>query len=219
VYYEPLRPKPVSVTREELQLRRGATVFWCGQALHKYLPQYDDVFPRIAREAGDCQFVFIEFFRSRHVTGIFRERLDQAFAAFGLNARDHCVFLPGMNSSAFAAAIGQCDIVLDSIGWSGCNSILESLIHDLPIVTLRGDLMRGRHTAAILQMMDATELVTGSVDDYAAAAVRLARDEPWRKAAKAKIAANKHRLYRDRACITALEEFLDRVVRDAGQAV
>jgi predicted O-linked N-acetylglucosamine transferase (SPINDLY family) len=46
-----------------------------------------------------------------------------------------------MGQQRFIAAIGQCDVVLDSIGWSGCNSTLESLVHDLPIVTMTGDLM------------------------------------------------------------------------------
>ena len=47
------------VSRQELGLRAAATAYWCAQSLFKYLPQYDEVFPRIAREAGDCQFVFI----------------------------------------------------------------------------------------------------------------------------------------------------------------
>ena len=129
-------------------------MFWCAQSLPKYLPQYDQVFPRIARDAGDCQFTFIQFPGGAQITALFRQRLERAFAAFGLNAADHCVFLPRLEPQKFVAAIGACDAVLDSIGWSGCNSVLESLVHDLPIVTLSGSLMRGRHATAILTMMD-----------------------------------------------------------------
>ena len=43
-----------------------------------------------------------------------------------------------MSQSKFVAAVGQCDVFLDSIGWSGCNSALESLPHNLPIVTMPG---------------------------------------------------------------------------------
>src|SRR5262249_44775062 len=113
----------------------------------------------------------------------------------------------------FVAAMGQCDIVLDSIGWSGCNSTLESLAHDLPIVTLRGALMRGRHTAAILEMMGVTETIADTVDDYIATAVRLGRDPLWRRALQRQIRERKHRVYCDHACIAALEEFLDRTAR------
>ena len=151
-------------------------MFWCAQSLPKYLPQYDQVFPRIARDAGDCQFTFIQFPGAAQITALFRERLERAFAAFGLNAADHCVFLPRLDPQQFIAAIGACDAVLDSIGWSGCNSVLESLAHDLPIVTMSGSLMRGRHATAILTMMDVRDTVTASIDGYVAAAVRLARD-------------------------------------------
>jgi protein O-GlcNAc transferase len=113
----------------------------------------------------------------------------------------------------FIAATGACDVFLDSIGWSGCNSTLESLAYDLPIVTLAGALMRGRHSMAILKMMGISETIAHTIDDYISMAVRLARDEPWRMSVKAKIAANKHQVYRDDACISGLERFLDRVAR------
>lgn len=208
IYCEPPDAVPAAADRAALGLRPGATVFWCAQSLPKYLPQYDQVFPRIARDAGDCQFTFIEFPGGAQITALFRQRLERAFAAFGLNAADHCVFLPRLKPQEFVAAIGACDAVLDSIGWSGCNSVLESLVHDLPIVTMTGPLMRGRHATAILTMMNMPDTVTASVDGYVAAAVQFARDADWRSALRSKIARNKHRLYRDGACIAALEDFL-----------
>jgi protein O-GlcNAc transferase len=208
IYYEPPDVAAVTMHRAELGLRADAIAFWCGQSLYKYLPQYDQVYPRIAREVGDCQFAFIEYRVGTEVTRLFRKRLTEAFACFGLNAADHCVFLGRLNQDRFVAAVGQCDIYLDSIGWSGCNSTLESLTHDLPIVTLKGDFMRGRHTAAILERMGVTDTITETVDGYVAVAARLARDIPWRHAIKRLIAENKHRVYRDRACISALEEVL-----------
>ena len=73
--------------------------------------------------------------------------------------------------------------------------------------------MRGRHTMAILKMMGVTETITESIDDYVAAAVRLAKDAPWRHAIRNQIGANKHRVYRDGESIAALQEFLDQVAR------
>jgi predicted O-linked N-acetylglucosamine transferase (SPINDLY family) len=177
------------------------------------LPGHDEVFARIARKLGDSQFVFVPYRAGTSVTQVFQQRLRQAFAAFGMNPADHCVFLPRLDRDRFAAASGQCDVFLDSIGWSGCNTTLESLAHDLPIVTLRGDLMRARHSAAILERMGIADTIAGTIDDFIAAAVRLGRDVPWRNQIKERIAANKHRIYRDRATIGALEEFLDRAVR------
>jgi predicted O-linked N-acetylglucosamine transferase (SPINDLY family) len=209
IYYEPPDRRPTALGRPDLGLRSTATVYWCSQAVYKYLPQFDQVFARIAREAGDCQFTFIRFPGAAHVTELFHQRLDRAFAAFGLDAADHCVVLPRLDPHQYVAAAGCCDIGLDSIGWSGCNSTLECLGEDLPIVTMTGDLMRGRHTAAILEMTGVVETITGTVDEYVSTAVRLARDVPWRTALRKKIADNIHRVYRDRACIATLEEFLD----------
>ena len=213
IYYEPVDVPPVRADRAELGLSGDAVVYWCAQSLAKYLPQFDEVFARIAAEVGACQFVFIEFAGGKGVSELFKVRLARAFNTVGLKSSDHCVFLPRLAPERFAAAIGVCDIVLDSIGWSGCNSILESLLHDRPIVTLPGELMRGRHASAILNMMEIRETVAHSVAEYVSIASALGREAAKRGEASLRIAANKHRVYRDSECMAALESFLDRVVR------
>ena len=218
IYYEPVATEPVALTRQELGLRADAPTFWCGQSLFKYLPQFDDVFPRIAKLAPDSQFAFLHHHNVPRVTKIFQTRLERAFAAHGLKASDHCVFLRRLSQSEFVAAMGLCDVFLDSIDGSGCNSALESLPHDLPIVTVPGALMRGRHSAAILQMMGITETIASTVDDYVSIAARLAIAPEERQRLSRRIAENKQRVYRDRACITALEDFLDGVARQPGKA-
>jgi predicted O-linked N-acetylglucosamine transferase (SPINDLY family) len=213
IYYEPVEAEPVSVTRAELGLRTGATVFWSAQSLFKYLPQYDDVFVRIAQAVGDCQFVFLRHFGAPKVTQIVRERLERAFAAAGMRAEQYCVFLNRMSQNQFAAAAGLCDMFLDSIGWSGCNSTLECLPQALPIVTFEGATMRGRHSAAILRMIDVTDTIAATVDDYVAIATRLGQDAQLRQAISSRMAENRHRLYGDRTPVRALEDFLEGAVR------
>ncbi len=213
VYYDPLPDSPAQVTREELGIRSSATAFWCAQSLFKYLPQHDEVFSRIAREAGDCQFVFIRHSRAPAVTALFEARLEKAFAAAGMKSSDCCVFLDHMDAQRFAAATAQCDVMLDSIEWSGGNTTLEALGQGLPVVTFEGALMRGRVSAGMLRMMGMPEAVAGTIDSYVSLAVRLARDTDFRAALKTRVAEDRHRLYRDRASITALEDFIDRAVR------
>jgi protein O-GlcNAc transferase len=216
MYLEPIEPPAVTVARPDLGLRSTAVVYWCGQSLFKYLPQFDEVFSRIARAVGDCQFAFIQHPNGPPVTDVFRRRLDRAFAKFGLNATEHCCFLPRLHQDRFLAATGVCDVFLDSIYWSGFNSTLESLPYNLPIVTMAGPLMRGRHSMAILTMMGVTDTIAQTTDEYVSVAIRLGQDAAWRQDIKAKIASNKHRIYRDRDCVAGLEQFLDRVVRTAG---
>jgi protein O-GlcNAc transferase len=215
IYYEPKEVGIDRADRSELGLRSSAIVYWCCQSLPKYLPQYDHVFARIAREVGDCQFTFIEFAGNRQINELFKARLDRAFSDVGLQAADFCVVLPRLDPGRYASALGQCDILLDSIGWSGCNSTLESLVHNLPIVTMTGDLMRGRHTSAILDMMGIKETTAQTIDGYVSIAIRAGRDAGWRAAIAAKIKSNKHRVYRDTACIAGLEDFLRTAVDQA----
>jgi len=216
IYYEPADVPSILIDRAQLGLRPDAVVYWCCQSLPKYLPQFDGVLARIAAEVPDSQFTFIEFGGGRGVTEMFRTRLERAFKAFGLDAKDYCVFLPRLAPDRFVAAVGQCDVVLDSIGWSGCNSILESLVHNIPIVTFAGEMMRSRHTAAILDMMDIRDTTARTIDEYVSIAGSLGRNVARRSELSARIAEKKHRVYRDRDCIVALEAFLDSAVRKNG---
>jgi protein O-GlcNAc transferase len=216
--YEPEVRAAVPASRESLGLREGAVAFWSGQALYKYRPLYDAVFAHIAAGVGDCQFVFIEYARAPEVTALFRGRLERAFAARGLEAARHCVFLPSLGAEAFVAAIGACDVVLDTIGWSGGKSTLDGLAQALPVVTLPGPLMRSRHTAAILARIGAPELIAASVDEYVALAVRLGRDAGARAAAAARVRAGQHRAFGDRTCIAAMQDVLEAAVRGGFRA-
>jgi predicted O-linked N-acetylglucosamine transferase (SPINDLY family) len=216
IHYTPPPASPIQLAREDIGLRPDATVYWCCQALHKYLPRHDTVFARIAELAKDCQFVFISSAQGATLNGLFQKRLADAFASRGLSAQDHCVFLPPMTFARFNAVARLSDIFLDSIGWSGFNSMLESLAWDLPPVILPGPMMRGRHSAAVMTMMGVTETVAANTDAYVDIAARLALDRTWRRAVAARIRDSKHRVLADMESIRGLESFL---LAAAGQHV
>jgi protein O-GlcNAc transferase len=194
-------------------MRPDAVVFWSGQSLYKYLPQHDFVFAKIAKAVGNCQFVFLIHPKETPIADLFRRRLKSVFSQWGLKVMDHCLFLERLSTDRFIAAVGNCDVFLDSIGWSGCNSTLESLVHNLPVVTLRGALMRGRHSSAILDRIGIDETVADSIDEYVSIATRLGTNSAERRRVSLQIDRNKHRIYRDRACIARLEDFIDNAAR------
>ncbi len=213
LYYEPAPVPPKAGGREAFGLPPDLPLYWCCQSLYKYLPQYDDVFPRIALAVGACRFVFISYPKGNTVNEVFRARLRRAFSAVGLDSDAFCIFLPRLDQDQFFMVSGLCDVFLDSIGWSGGTTTLESLVHDMSIVTLPGSLMRSRHSMAILTRMGLTETIADTTDAYVAMAARLALDDDWRSEVRKKVSRGKDRVYRDRSCIAALEDFLDRVVR------
>lgn len=188
-------------------LEKHDVLFLCCQNLLKYLPQYDFVFPAIAAHVRNARFVFI----ASHVfelTEKFIQRLDLAFQNRGLNAADHVSVVPQLNSADFSALNARADIFLDSIEWSGCNTVFESLPFNKPIVTLPGSFMRGRHAYAILKMMGIEETIAANVEEYIAIAVRLANNKQLQEEMSSRIFRNKHEVYRESACIAGLEKFL-----------
>ena len=208
IWYEPPALTAEALSRADIGVPEEAVVYWCCQSLYKYLPRFDGVFARIAAAVPDARFLFIEYPHGQRVNAIFRERLAAVFAQAGLDAERYCQFLPSMPLARFTAISRLADIFLDSLGWSGCNSTLEALSQDLPVVTMAGDLMRGRHSAAILAMLGLGELVAEGPDAFVDLAVGLGRDPVRRRALAQHIACRKHRLYRDRAAIDGLAAYL-----------
>ena len=213
-YYEPVAAEPVAVTRAEFGLREDATVFWSAQSLYKYLPQYDYAFAEIARRAGNCQFVFLRHYGGPRITELMQERLERAFAARrsegGRLLRVPAAAEPEPSSSR-RPAYATCSWTV-SAGRAAIRPLRVSSTTRRSSPG-RAPMMRGRHSAAILRMMDVTETIADSVADYIEIAVRLAGDRAARQALRARIAENKQRLYRDRACVTALEDLLESAVR------
>jgi protein O-GlcNAc transferase len=201
------------INRDTFGLHPESILYLCCQSLSKYLPQYDEVYPRIAKRVSDCRFVFISH-RSSSVTEQFRARLNNIFDKFNMRADDYIVFLPRLDHEQYHELNCLADIYLDSIGWSGCNSTFEAVACNLPVVTLPGKLMRGRHSSAILTMMGLTETIATDFDEYISSAVKLGRDSQWRQYISDKISKSKHLAYHDRTCVAALEEFLERAVKE-----
>lgn len=214
ISYEPPVRTPEAVSRAELGVSETAVLYWCCQSLFKYLPRHDWVFARIASAVPDARFLFIRYPHDG-VTAVFRERLIRAFAKAGLDAERYCRFLAPMSMTRFAGVSQIADVFLDSVEWSGCNSTLEALAWDLPVVTMAGALMRGRHSAAILTMLGMPELIADCPERFVELATELGRDGTRRRALRTRIARDKHKLYADRACIEGLARYLD----DAAHAI
>ncbi len=218
IHYTPPRVDEVPLTRADLGTREDGVLFWCCQSLFKYVPRHDDIFPRIAKHVGDCQFVFIRH-PSDRVTETFQARLARAFEAHGLAWDRYCAFSNRLEAPQFAAAMRVADVFLDSVGWSGCNTTLEAFAQGLPAVTCRGDTMRGRHTAAMLEMIGLHACIADTVDDYIALAVRMGTDTNWRQEMAKQVVARRHRAFDDPACIKGLEAFLLTAVESAARPV
>jgi predicted O-linked N-acetylglucosamine transferase (SPINDLY family) len=202
----PAEPKP----RAELGLLAPgeAIVYLACQSLYKYLPQHDHLFADIARGVPEAVFAFTSA-RSRNITEQFRHRLGRAFGAAGLDADRHCRILPRLDPKTdFLALHMASDVCLDTLDWSGGNTTIESLTAGLPVVTLPGRFMRGRHACGMLRMLNLEEMIASDKDAYVEIAVRLGRDEAYRSAIAEKVRQRVDRIFDDATPIRALEEHL-----------
>jgi predicted O-linked N-acetylglucosamine transferase (SPINDLY family) len=210
-------PKPTkstsNKTRNDFGLSDKLTTYVFPHSLFKCLPQYDDVFAHIAKRNTSSQFVFIE--RDTHsveVAHLFKARIAEIFKRHDLDP-DNCIrFVPPLNTQNFLRLLSLADIYLDSIGWSGGMTTLEALGCMLPVVTLPGEFMRGRHSYGCLRRIGVMDTVAQNIEDYIDIAVRLGLDEKWREDIKMKQASNLHKLYDDTDCVSTLERFYLAVV-------
>jgi len=190
-------------------LRRRRVVYLCTQNLGKLLPQHDRLFARILQAVPDSELWFLAR-PAVAITERFRARLQAACGERGVDA-ERVVVHERVGQEAFLALNAAADVYLDGIGWSGCNTTFEAIAMGLPVVTLPGDLMRQRHSFAMLTMMDCTETVAASEDDYVEIAVRLGREPDWRERVRARMRERCDRIYDDETPIRALESFFLRV--------
>jgi predicted O-linked N-acetylglucosamine transferase (SPINDLY family) len=202
----PRQPK----SRADFGLPGDAFVCLNSQSLFKFLPQHDDVYPMIAREIHHVQFVFLAH-KDPDVTGQFMERLAKAFSAHGLQHEMYVKMLPRQNFPDFLSLNMASDLLLDSFDWSGGKTTLEALSCGLPVVTVPGEFMRGRHTYAMLTMMGTDATIARDKADYVKIVARMCRDNHFYEMVKGQIVSNRSRLYSDIECIRALEDFYTRV--------
>lgn len=208
-YQKPDVPKQIK-SRTELNLREDAVIYLCCQSLFKYLPRFDSIFAQIAQRVPQAQFVFISH-PVPAITTQFRARLSRAFANFKLNYQDYCVILPRLEGIDYFNLNLVSNIFLDTFSWSGGNTTLEAIACGLPIVTCPGELMRSRHSYGMLKRIGITETIAQNEIEYVEIAVRLGIDTNWRQEIVQKIHERHHLLYDDKTCVTALEDFYQRV--------
>jgi len=149
------------------------------------------------------------------LTRMFQERLGRALARHGMRIEERVRFLSFVPHREYLRINRACDLMLDTVHWSGGNTSLDALACGLPVVTLPGGLMRGRQSAAMLRQLGVPELVTESPEAYVETAVRLGRSRDERRALSERIVRGSGELFDRAEPLRALEAFLESAARSA----
>jgi predicted O-linked N-acetylglucosamine transferase (SPINDLY family) len=203
-YRKPYIPPGVK-TRSDFSLSDDDVLYLCCQAPFKYLPQYDFIFAEIACRVPQAKFIFLR-------GTLLKERLQRAFATWGLAFEDYCLFLNIPERIDYLMINLLSDVYLDTFTWSGGNTTLEAIACNLPIVTCPGEFMRGRHSDSFLKMLGVTDTITKNEAEYIEIAVKLGQDPAWRRDISERISQRHDRLFDDQVCVAGLEAFYKKLV-------
>ncbi len=212
-----LSPAVTMKSRADYQLPDDKHLYLFPQSLFKIHPANDRLM--VKAMANDENGILVMFAgQNQHITQKFVARLSVAFAAQGLSPQGRVKILPAVDHEDYKRINQLCDVMLDTLHWSGGNTSLDALAMGLPIVTLPGELMRGRQTMAMLTLLGVPELIAQSPDDYLAIAVKLATDKPYRAQISRQILANQARLFDDLEAPRAFGQLLLRLARESSVA-
>jgi predicted O-linked N-acetylglucosamine transferase (SPINDLY family) len=144
------------------------------------------------------------------ITIAYGARLAVALAAHGLKLEDRALFLPYVAHHQYLRVNQLCDVMLDTLHWSGGNTSLDAIACGLPVVTLPGRFMRGRQSAAMLGMTGVSDLVVADTAAYAEKAIALGADPQMRADVARRMREGHGELFARDEPIRALEEFLEK---------
>jgi len=180
----------------------------CLQSLFKYLPQDDDVFIEICKRIPNAKLIFIEDV-TKVSTNFFTNRLKTTFKENGISFENHVSILARRPHDQFMSLMNETDIELDSIGWTGGNTSLQALFLGKPILTIEGQYMRGRHTSAMLNLLNlSTFKIAESKEDLYQIAENLSKDNSKLEEIYSEILEKKSILFSDHQTIAAIDKFI-----------
>jgi CRISPR-associated protein Csy1 len=201
-------PAPASTDwRSALGLAQGAHVYVCPQSLFKIHPEMDSLFAQLL--ARDPQGVLL-FFQApaREVTLQFSDRLQRALRVNRIPALGQVKFVPRLDARDFRGVVAMADVVVDTMHWSGGNTSLDAIAAGTPIVAWPGRFMRGRQSAAMLDMMGLGQLVASSAEELIGLALDVASDRGRNTWLREQIRTQRGTLFERKEPIAALEQAL-----------
>lgn len=199
-------PKSMAEAREELGLPKDRKLYFFPQSIYKIHPDNDDLLAEILRE--DPRGLLVLFpGHTGETTDQYLGRLAARLKSQGMDVHDRVLVLPIMSRQTYMRVNAACDVMLDSLHWSGGNTSLDAFAASLPVVTLPGAFMRGRQTLGMLKSMSILDLVVDAKQAYVELATTIANDSKARCDFVERIKTQRRKLFHERAAIEAMAAF------------
>ena len=198
---------------DKYDLPRDRPILNSLQSTFKYLPRNDWTFAEIAVRHPAAFIVLVGHMGSGGIAERLLERMRPHFKQRGLEIENHLRILPRLDYGDFMGLFAISHHTIDTIDWNGGNSSLQSFSLDCPVVTLPTAFMRGRHTVAMLEVLELPELIASNADDYIAISCKLLDDPAFYQAMKEAIQERKQRLFLDKSVAEAFQTAVETICR------
>jgi protein O-GlcNAc transferase len=173
-------------TRGECALPENAFVFACFNHTYKITPDIFDIWMRLLM-ATDGSVLWLLADNPAATANLSREAEKRGVSSGRL------IFAPRVAFEDHLARQRQADLFLDTLPYNAHTTASDALWAGLPVLTCRGTTFAGRVAASLLQAVGLDELVTASLEDYEALALKLAKDPALLASLKHKLAGNRDR--------------------------
>jgi predicted O-linked N-acetylglucosamine transferase (SPINDLY family) len=175
------RIAPRVPSRREAGLPDDGTVFCAFNNAYKITPPIFDLWMGLLREVeGSVLWLLGDN------PGAIRN-LALAAEARGVPAR-RLIFAHRVAPDEHLARFGLADLFLDTLPYNAHTTASDALWTGVPVVTCMGEAFASRVAASLLKAAGLPELITGSLEDYRALALKLGRDRDGLKRLKEKLA-------------------------------
>jgi predicted O-linked N-acetylglucosamine transferase (SPINDLY family) len=107
-------------------------------------------------------------------------------------APDRLIFAPKLPLADHLARSGHADLFLDTMPYNAHTTGSDALWAGVPLLTCLGSTFASRVAASLVRAVGLDELATGSLQDYEALALKLARDPAYLRALRDRLARNRN---------------------------
>lgn len=174
------RPVGMTPTRAEAGLPEQGFVFCCFNQTFKIAPDIFDIWMRLLKAVPESVLWLLECNRWA------KENLRKEAEARGIEPT-RLIFAPRVPIADHLARHALADLVLDTLPYNAHTTAIDALWMGVPVVTCPGKTFTSRVTGSLLHAAGLPELVTSSLADYEALALKLAQQPQVLQALKDKL--------------------------------
>ena len=203
--------KPEPVRRADFALPETGALYFCPQRHAKFHPDFDQILGEILRRDITGQVVILRQTRRRSGEAL-RARLARSL---GETLSKRVLFVPTQKPPDYYRLLSLMDVVLDTPVYSASLTGYDALGLGVPIVTLPGAQMVQRYAHGLYTQMGVSNLIASDLHEYVELAVRLGRDDDFRRSTREEILNRCDCLFEAGTVVPEYERFFVRAANRA----